>query len=79
MVARPHTPDYNLWGAMRATVYRDSPHTLLELKEAIANFIRNILIELSHVFANKIRHVMCVYKHVGVISNIRCNLSKYEK
>jgi hypothetical protein len=35
-------PDYYLWGAMNGAVYKDNPHTLLKLKEAIANFIRNI-------------------------------------
>jgi hypothetical protein len=35
-------PDYYLWGAMKGAVYKDTPHTSLELKEAIANFIRNI-------------------------------------
>jgi hypothetical protein len=41
---------------MKDAVYKDNPHTLLELKEATANFIRNIPpIELSCVFANKLR------------------------
>jgi hypothetical protein len=53
-------PEYYLWGEMKASVYKDSLHNILELKEAIADFIRNIpLIELSHVFANKVK--MCRY------------------
>jgi hypothetical protein len=35
-------PDYYLWGAMKGAVYKDNPHTLLELREAIVNFTRNI-------------------------------------
>jgi hypothetical protein len=35
-------PDYYLWGAKEA-VYRDNPHTFLELKEAIADFITKML------------------------------------
>jgi hypothetical protein len=51
------------------------PHTLLELNETITNFIRDIPPnELSHVLTNKMR----VYKHVGKISIICCNLRKYE-
>jgi hypothetical protein len=43
---------------MKGIVYKDNPHALLELKEDITNFIRNVpLIELLRVFANKIRHV----------------------
>jgi hypothetical protein len=43
---------------MKGAVDKTSPHTLLELKAAIADFIRNIpLIELSRVLANKIRRV----------------------
>jgi hypothetical protein len=66
--------DYYLWGPVRGTFYKDSPQNLFELKEAIANFTRNIsLIELSHVIANKI--CICVYKHTGAISNICWNFS----
>lgn len=51
-------PDYYVWGAMKGTVYKDSSHTLLVLKETIRNLIRNIPpVELLHVYANKIRHV----------------------
>jgi hypothetical protein len=49
-------PDYYLWGPMKDAVCRENPHILLELKEAIENFIRNIPAnELSHVFANRIK------------------------
>jgi hypothetical protein len=34
---------------------------------------------LLRVFANKIEQQMHVYNHVGAISNIYCNLSKYKK
>jgi hypothetical protein len=45
-------------GTMKGAVYRENPHLLFELKEAIANFTRNIpLTELSRVFTNKIRRV----------------------
>jgi hypothetical protein len=73
-----HPPDYYLRGAMKGAVYKDSPHTLLELKEAIANFIRNVPpIKLSCVFANKIGRVDgCLSTSTwGAISNISCNLS----
>jgi hypothetical protein len=41
---------------MKASVYRDNPHSLSNLKEAISNFIRNIPhAELEHVFTNKIK------------------------
>jgi hypothetical protein len=52
---------------MKGTVYEDNPHTLLEMKEAIKFFIRNIPpIELLHVFANKIRWVyVCLQAHRG--------------
>jgi hypothetical protein len=59
----PRSPDltshvYYLSEAMKGAVYTDNPHTLLELKEAIANFIRTIpAIELSRDFANKKRRV----------------------
>jgi hypothetical protein len=36
------SPDYYLWGAKKGTFYEDNPHTLLDVKEAIKNFIRNI-------------------------------------
>jgi hypothetical protein len=67
---------------MKASVYKDSLHNIPELKEAVANFVRNIPpIALSHVFANKVRCVdtACVYSQVGAISNIGCKLSKYDK
>jgi hypothetical protein len=49
-------PDFYLWGAMRSAVYKDNPHSLCDLKEAITYFIRNIShIELVQVFANKIK------------------------
>lgn len=35
-------PDYFLWGAVKGTVYKDSLHTLPELKESITNFSGNI-------------------------------------
>jgi hypothetical protein len=35
-------PDYYLWEAMNDEVYKENPHTHLELKEAIANVIKNI-------------------------------------
>jgi hypothetical protein len=42
---------------MKGEVYKDNPHTSLELKVSIANFIRNISpIEMELVFANKVRH-----------------------
>jgi hypothetical protein len=72
-------PDYYPWGAMKGAVYKDNPHILLELKEAISNFIRNIPpIDLSRVFANKIRRVdACLQVREGH-SSIFCNLSKYK-
>jgi hypothetical protein len=43
---------------MEGAVYKDNPHTLLELKEVMANFILKILLtELSLVLSNKIRRV----------------------
>jgi hypothetical protein len=65
--SNPTSPDYHLWGAMKDTVCRENPHVLLELKEAITNFSRNIpAIELSHVVANKIRCVdMCLQAYGG--------------
>jgi hypothetical protein len=59
----PRSPDltplnYYMWGAIKGAVYKGNPHTLLELKEVVANFITHILpTELSRVFANKRRHV----------------------
>lgn len=38
----PWTPVLKALEAMPGPVYRDTPHTLLELKEVIANFIRNV-------------------------------------
>jgi hypothetical protein len=66
---------------MKGAVHKANSHTLLELKEAIANFIRNIPpIELSRVFANKTRRAdTCVYEHMGAIPNICCNLCKRGK
>jgi hypothetical protein len=34
--------DFYLWGAMKASVYKDNPRSLRHLKEAITYFIRNI-------------------------------------
>jgi hypothetical protein len=43
---------------MKGTVYKDSPHNFLELKEAVANFVRNMPpIEFLCAFANRIRDV----------------------
>jgi hypothetical protein len=78
----PHLtpPDYYLWGEMKGAVYKDNPHTHLELWEAITNVIRSIPpIELLSVFANKIRRVDASLQARGAIPNICCNLSKYEK
>jgi hypothetical protein len=51
-------PDYYLWGATKGTIYGENPHILLETKEAIINFVRNILQnELSCASASKIKHV----------------------
>jgi hypothetical protein len=65
----PHlTPlDYYLGGAMKAAIHKCSLYILLELKEVITNFIRNIpAIEFSHVFGNKIRCVdACLPAHGG--------------
>jgi hypothetical protein len=48
-------PNYCLWGTTKGSVYKDNPHTILELKAATANFNRNIPpIEPSRGFANKI-------------------------
>jgi hypothetical protein len=48
---------------MRGAVYRGSAHAQLELKEAIASFIRA---ELSRVFVNKWRRVYaCQQARVG--------------
>jgi hypothetical protein len=42
---------------MTGAFYKDTFHTLLELKDVIENFFRNIsVIELSHGFAKKVRH-----------------------
>jgi hypothetical protein len=61
--------DYYPWGAMKGAVYKYNPYAILELKEAIANFIRNIPpIELSRIFALR------VYMHVGASSTICCYL-----
>jgi hypothetical protein len=39
---------------MKGAVCKDNPYTLLELKEAVKNFIRETPpIQLSRVFANK--------------------------
>jgi hypothetical protein len=54
-------PDYYLWGAVNGAVYKDNPHTLLELEEAIAISIRNIApIQLSRVFAKQDETCKCV-------------------
>jgi hypothetical protein len=47
--------------------YKDNPHSLQHLKEAIANFIRNIPhAELVYVFANKIKWKdACLQAHVA--------------
>jgi hypothetical protein len=52
------SPDFYLWGAMKASVYKDNPHSLSLFKEAISNFIRNIPhAELKHVLTNSIKTV----------------------
>jgi hypothetical protein len=63
--------DYYLWVNTNCAVYKNNPHSLLELKEGIADFIRNIpLIELSRVFANKIRRIdACLHAHAGYFQN----------
>lgn len=54
---------YYMCGAMKGKVHKDNPHTLPELKEAIANFIRSIFLnELLHVLANK----MCRCVSTGI-------------
>jgi hypothetical protein len=70
------SPDFYLWGEMKGAVYKDNHYTFLELKDAIADFFRNIPpTELSRVFANKTRHVDACLQHVGVIYSICCNIS----
>jgi hypothetical protein len=61
-ILSPRSPElssnYYMQGAIKGADYRDNPYTLLEVKEAIADFIRNIPpTELSRVFANKIGRV----------------------
>jgi hypothetical protein len=64
--------DYYLRGEMKGAFHRDNPHILLELVEAIANFIRNIPPpELSRVVANKIRFVdSCLHTRGGLSQNM---------
>jgi hypothetical protein len=58
----PQLPDYYLQGAMKGAVYKDSPHTLLEPKEVITDFIRTVSpIELSCVLANKMRCLLSIF------------------
>jgi hypothetical protein len=35
-------PDFFFWGAMKNSVYSNSPHTIDELKMAITEYIRNV-------------------------------------
>jgi hypothetical protein len=65
-------PDYYMWRKTNCAVYRDNPHTLLELKESIADFIWNIPpIELSRIFAKKIRRVdACLQVYSGHFQNL---------
>jgi hypothetical protein len=43
---------------MKSAVYKENPHSLHDLKEAIMYLIRNIShTELVHVFTNKIKWV----------------------
>jgi hypothetical protein len=60
-------PDCNLWVVIKVAVFKHSPHILLELKKAIAKFIRNIpLVELSRVLTNEIRCIdACLQAHGG--------------
>jgi hypothetical protein len=75
-VAKSYTPDYYLWGAMRGAIYKDN-HTLLELKEAVANLIRNIPpTELSRVLCKQDKTCRCVSTSTwGAIFSICCNVS----
>lgn len=60
---------------MKGVVYRHNPHTFVELKEAIANFIWNIPpIVLLHAFANMIRLVDVCLPARGAVSNISCSM-----
>jgi hypothetical protein len=71
-VARSYTPDYYLWEAMKAAVYKDNPHTLLELTEVVADFITHILpTELSRVFTKKRRRVYaCLQARGGHVKHL---------
>jgi hypothetical protein len=59
----PRSPDFAssacyLWGAIKGVVYKENPHTLLDVKEAIADFMKNVhLFEMPRVFVNRRRHV----------------------
>jgi hypothetical protein len=48
-----------MWGAMKGAVRNDKPHTLLEMKEAITNFIRHLfdLVVSCHCKQDKMMHV----------------------
>jgi hypothetical protein len=64
--------DYYLWGAMKGPVFKYSPQILLELKEAIANFIKNTPpIEFSRVFSNKMGRVdACLQAREGILQHL---------
>lgn len=51
-------PDFYVWGAAKACVYKDSPETIEELQAAIRNFINSVnLPTLQKVFESKCRRV----------------------
>jgi hypothetical protein len=51
-------PDFFLWGALKNTMYLNSPHTIDELKMAITEYIWNVdHAILSTVFENTVRLV----------------------
>jgi hypothetical protein len=62
-------------GARNASVYRDNPRRLRDLKQVTTNFITNIPhVELVRAFANEIKRADACLKAVGTVSKTCCNL-----
>lgn len=55
-------PDFFFWGAAKATVYKNNPKSIDELKTAISNFTASVTQDMLHnVFANLIRRIeLCI-------------------
>ncbi len=72
----PHSPDLNtldffFWGAAKAEIYKNSPRTLADLKEAVSTFTRDVSVGLCKIVVEN----FCESMHALIAKDVTSNMS----